>query len=652
MLHACAVVLMFALLLANGGTVAAELPEGHIQIANDRKSAGRRPAYAPLERVHCTGVAPDSSLLTVRDGRARIYARTEVTGQFAFSFQARGALGPHRCVLDTANGRRLAVATFMVDARSEIRCPSLGYGWMWRELEESIGAQRQMRTVGETAIVHYSPRLREETQQMKAYRYWEPQPGGLHEHLLSVQCPDGMLYSELTPRAVAEEREEAFGARYCRTKATGDVGYSRLPTQADTEYLAVEGVYTAWQARADDDWMARLLPALERALAYSTSDPLRWSSEYQLVKRPYTIDTWDIKFLGFDRADLADARDAHEQMFNIRPETPLCIMHGDNSGMFQAYHQMAVMLRALGREHDAARYIERAEHFRQRTNELCWNGKYYDHWVPLTPLELDQGGIDGRKVLSASNVLAITRGITTPEQTRAILSAYGRMLGRAGGVAEWVSAKPHWPKGFSGIEPGESINGGILALVAGELARAALQNGRETYAISALWRIQIQMGGRRAVPPGAWSVSGEPSYGVSDAVAHAALAAALMEGLAGLRDGSRGFEVAHVEPRWLASDVREAYACARYGASDSYVCYDYFNDFAQRYLKVDASGSGSTFVFHLLLPSGMQAEKVTLAARPIRYTQQPVGRRMYVDFVVEGPLTGPVIVSYRRTTGG
>jgi len=77
----------------------------------------------------------------------------------------------------------------------------------------------------------------------------------------------------------------------------------RVPTEADLEYLAVIGVYRAWLATGDDEWMKSRLPALERGLEYMTSHPWRWDPAHRMPKRACTIDTWD-----FDASELPQDR--------------------------------------------------------------------------------------------------------------------------------------------------------------------------------------------------------------------------------------------------------------------------------------------------------------------------------------------------------
>ena len=101
--------------------------------------------------------------------------------------------------------------------------------------------------------------------------------------------------------------------------AYGPLGYARrydgvemvrMPVEADVEYLFVEGVYFAWKSTADDAWMGRQLDAAIRAMDYSFTDRARFSTKYGLVKRGYTIDTWDFQIDDATTRDLPALGDA------------------------------------------------------------------------------------------------------------------------------------------------------------------------------------------------------------------------------------------------------------------------------------------------------------------------------------------------------
>ncbi len=521
---------------------------------------------------------------------------------------------------------------------------------MWDRLEALIRRRApRERTLGGKPVRFYVSWLRDDTHVMKAYKYWEPRPAELQEHFLDIQTPSGMLYDYFMRPDQVRERQEVFEPRYSRIDADEGVGYNRLPDEADVEYLAVEAIYTAWQARGDDAWMARRLPALEKALHYDMTDPLRWSEKFGLVKRAYTIDTWDFKFFGFDRSKIKTGHDVQENVFNIHPDTPMCIMHGDNSGMYQACRQMARMFAALGKDDKRDEYDRLAEQFRTNLNKYCWNGRYYDHWVPVTPLGMDQGGVDGDKVLSLSNPYDVNRGVTDQGQAASIIREYMGLRDKLKGkyFAEWVSAYPDWPKGFSGVEAGTYVNGGVLTIVAGELAKAAFQHGFEAYGADILGRIHGLMAKFDGRLPCAYKPDGTTTGGIPDNWGQAAVMSAMMEGLCGLTDDSEAFRDAEVAPRWAAAKVTDATATARYGASTGYVAYRFQHDPAAGRITITPAGSGAHFRFHVLLPQGAAAKSVTLAGKAVAYRQSTVEKSPYVDFELSAPLAGAVEIAYQ-----
>ena len=150
-----------------------------------------------------------------------------------------------------------------------------------------------------------------------------------------------------------------------------------MPIEADLEYLLVEGVYTYWQSSGDQAFLKQWLPTLVKGMKYEMTDPLRWSSKNLLVKRPYSIDTWDFTS-GSDSLKGVDRLLYH---IGNTAETPKGIMHGDNSGMFQASKQLASLFEATGQAASAKEWDLQGGLFLQRLNSLCWNGKFYSHFV-------------------------------------------------------------------------------------------------------------------------------------------------------------------------------------------------------------------------------------------------------------------------------
>ena len=128
-----------------------------------------------------------------------------------------------------------------------------------------------------------------------------------------------------------------------------------------------------------------------------------------------------------------------------------------------------------------------ADGVRERANALLFNGRFYTHFHKLVPVTI--AGVDEAEQLSLSNPMAINRGLATREIAVAVIGEYRRRGETTGAFAPWFSIDPPFPAGTFGddkIVPGAYVNGGIMPLVGGELARAAFEHGFESYGVEIL----------------------------------------------------------------------------------------------------------------------------------------------------------------------
>ncbi|MBC7187845.1 MAG: hypothetical protein H5U38_12500, partial [Calditrichaeota bacterium] len=311
--------------------------------------------------------------------------------------------------------------------------------------------------------------IRDHSEMMRGFKYFERDLISAVEHFAETQAENGRIFDFFTtvPEKLPSERENW-------------AKYVRVPVEADVEYRFVKAAFLAWQATGDDAWISRMLPKMEKALNYILTNPWRWDQEHQLVKRAYTVDTWDFAYTG----------GKHDWLqFQITDDTYWGIMHGDNSGYYQAFQIMALLYDYFGQRKRTAYWRRRAEEIRRRMNEICWNGRFYTHFVKLTPVEIE--GVDEAEQLSLSNPMDINRGVCTQEMAAAIIREYLRRKEEGRAFAEWFSIDPPFPDGILGDEKlvrGAYVNGGIMPLVGGELARAALEHGFEWYGVDILRR--------------------------------------------------------------------------------------------------------------------------------------------------------------------
>ena len=154
-------------------------------------------------------------------------------------------------------------------------------------------------------------------------------------------------------------------------------------------------------------------------------------------------------------------------------------------------------------------------------------------------------------MLSLSNTYDINRGLPTHSMAVSIIDTYRELREQTGSFAEWFSIHPCYPR-FERYEAGSYINGGIASFVAGELAHAAFQHGREAYGADILRRIAQKVTEDKALYF-LYDKDGRNQGGGPSGWGAAALIYALTGGLAGVRDEGCCFERVTIAPRWAAT---------------------------------------------------------------------------------------------------
>jgi hypothetical protein len=127
------------------------------------------------------------------------------------------------------------------------------------------------------------------------------------------------------------------------------------------------------------------------------------------------------------------------------------------------------------------------------------------------------------------------------------------------------------------------------------------------------------------------------SFGGPDNWAAATAMAALIEGLAGVKDGpaSQAFSHPLVSPRWSLTSAGAVRATVRYAASNGYVAYVYANEAGSHEIRLTVTGSGTSIDCHVLLPEKIDSVKsVEAGGSPVAYRENTVGGSHYADFTL------------------
>lgn len=456
--------------------------------------------------------------------------------------------------------------------------------------------------------------IRDHVHVMKAMRHWEYDLEGFLNFIIDTQREDGQFY-ELIKQY--DDYHWKMVNEDCRVMYPDDnLTLVRLELEADVEYLVVEGSVYLYKITGDDEWLKKVLPKLEKSIDYMTSDEKRWDKEHGLVKRPFTIDTWDFTY----------DTDSHNR--KIEENTPMSIMHGDNSGVYQAMNQLAWFNRRLGNEEKAKSWESRAEKIRENMFKYLWNGSFFIH-----QLHLNHKGADDleQKRLSLSNTYDMNRGVTDLAQSRKIIEEYMRRRETTSYFAEWFSIDPPYDT-FIYHKAGKYVNGAISPFTAGELAKAAFNNGYEEYGWDIVQRFMKLAERDNTVYFLYYTDSSpQPELGPS-AWGAAAIISAIDEGLAGINDMGVRYDNIYFAPRFPVTYYTELRYITGYEKTKTVVDVRYIlKDGGMRY---DIYSPANALTAHILLPRDKKCSEVFAGGKKIEFKTSVVGNSNYVDFEI------------------
>lgn len=453
----------------------------------------------------------------------------------------------------------------------------------------------------------FVPWIRDHVHVMKAMKFIHTDLSSFLEFFLQHQTNEGIYFDYYYPIGVRgiSDRMHLFGPRYWKIIPEDTLQMHRLPVEADLEYLMVEGVFDVWQATGDIEFVKKWLPNLVKGINYNMTDPLRWSKKYNLIKRGYTLDTWDFMQLPSSREEYTrNGGNVQKGIFNVDEQTPMGIMHGDNSGLYAACNQLAEMYNAIGDKKSATQWSKQATGVRKRTNDLCWNGKFYAHFVEDDPMP-SYLQIDQKNTLSLSNPYDINRGLPTRQMAQSIINTYQELKekNKDSSFAEWYGIYPAVQPHYADYKPGSYMNGGVNTIVAGELMKAAFQNGYETYALDILERIQLLLEKYKDSLPVSYTPQGVVDAGIPDNWGQAAIYSALIEGLAGVVEKDNKFGKVELSPRWMAAGKDSASVNISYAVSGSTLQYVYNHDRSAKKISLKVNADVKNGAARIMLPN-------------------------------------------------
>ncbi len=424
-------------------------------------------------------------IIKVHDGEGRLYFESNTERQFIVS----GALGTQLVCLHDKKGRELARGSFKVDCKTDIQDEGGRYGKLCELLKyiHEDGEGPIHFTDGKVYRMH-SIASRDNVHAVKGAMYFMPNmKDGLDLHA-KYQRHDGLIWDfaiQADPNQV-NNFEWRFEPDFSRRSEDKGTVFARQPAENDVEHQFIRGIWHVWQSTGDDEWMKAMLDNALKAMRFSGNSEWFWSDKYKLLKRPYTIDTWDF-VSEYDRYHLPLSSD-HGL---AKPgHTVYGIMHGDNTGMADACDKLAIMLEFAGRTKDANEAKAFAEGLRDRLNNLAWNGDFYTHHVSEDPNFERDFGVDESKQVSLSNTYALNRGIAHDKAVK-IIQTYQRIRDEMpeSSPAEFFMIYPPFQKGWGAhASAWQYTNGAVTGIAAGELSHGAFIHGYEQYGADILNR--------------------------------------------------------------------------------------------------------------------------------------------------------------------
>ncbi|MFN4144176.1 MAG: hypothetical protein ACK4GN_00005, partial [Runella sp.] len=440
--------------------------------------------FAPLDTIIVEN--PKGLLLKVSDSKGKIYHQS--SSKPIINFLAAGALGKHEIWYETPKKQKIIIGDFWVNASTNFKYCGIFdtlFNIAYHGLNDKESGFGEVTWNGKK-YRYFVPWILDHGHNMRSQKYFYDFGHEFLDLLKASQRSDGMIYSfvEHMPRMEYWFTRDKFSGY---TQRIGDKVFVRQPTENHPEYMYVDAIYQAWKSSGDDQWMKSMLTSAAKALDYAPNDPARWSKRFQLLKRVYTIDSWDFAVEDEYLPDLGLTN-----TMIIDPEkSKFGVFFGDNTGYIAACFELAEMMQYAGFAQEAERFQKRGQTLKERLDKLAWNGRFYRHFIDEDSTVVRKLGVDESQQVAQSNAYSLNRPIT-PTQAKAIIETYLHIRQNlpSGSPGEFYAIYPPFERGFGQHgDKWQYMNGGVGGHVAGELARGTYEFGYEKYASDILKRV-------------------------------------------------------------------------------------------------------------------------------------------------------------------
>ncbi len=426
--------------------------------------------------------------IKVTDSKTNTYFIAKSLPQI--SFLVGGAAGVQTITLTDKKGVVIATRNFELVAQTDIndggKISDMFQLFYKSMLVYNENGYEELEWNGKTyrCFVHWAL---DNNNTMNGMQYFSPYSGDLVDIFRQTQLPNGMIWSYVKPKKLDSRYNETVYSPLNFFRKDSTVWFARQPAENHVEYNYVNMIYKHWKGSANTDWMKSNLESAARALDFCVTDSIRWSNRFQLLKRPFCIDSWDFQI----DDKYTPETPIGKTMMIVHGKTKYGIFFGDNTGYFEACNQLAEMYEFTGNTVSAEKYRNRAKQILTRLNNLTWNGHFYTHFIDEDPTVIRDLGVDDKLQIAQGNMYSLNRGLPH-EMNVAIIKTYQQLKSNLpdGSPAEWYSIFPPFEKGFVNQNPKwQYMNGGIAAHAAGELAKGAFENGFENYGSDILNRL-------------------------------------------------------------------------------------------------------------------------------------------------------------------